>query len=290
MKQIIFGLLAVLIINGCDTYSQDDFASEFVVEAYLIAGEPLPIVKLSETSPFDAAYRFEDVAVAGARVTISLLDEDGQAAETYTYSPQGPGIYTPELPSEIQPLRRYALNIIPPDGSEPIAASTLVPGAFTITPIVVDTLLYQSDGALELEMTHSAYPGRAAIYMNKVQALDTSYALTPLYQDLLSEDDLSKQELVDNSSGITNEANFNDPSSDLLKVTVPWIGIAFYGPNDIVVDAIDDNLYDFIRSREENGVRPLGERENTIDHITGGRGIFGSLAREKVHIFVAEAL
>ena len=289
MKYFFYCLLALLLVNACDTYTQDDFSPEFVVESYLIAGEQLPVVRLSETSPFNAVYRFEDFAVDDATVTISLLDTDGRPEATYAYTTQAPGIYSPGETHEVLPLRRYALNITPPSNSEPISASTLVPGAFTITPLTVDTLVYQSDGALELEMTYSEYPGRPAIYMNKVQTLDTSYALTPLYQDLLDEDDISKQELVDNSSGITNEANFIDPSSERLKVTVPWIGIAFYGPNDIVVDAIDDNLYDFLRSREENGVRPLGERENTIDHITGGRGVFGSLARERVHIFVAEA-
>ena len=285
MKYTIY--LILLLFAACDTYKQDDYTPEFVVESYLIAEEPLPIVKLSETSPINARYRFEDLAIEGATVTVSLLGEDGEAEETYRYSAESRGVYAPLDPHDVLPLRQYELHIVPPYGSD-ITASTIVPGAFDIMPLPFDTLIYQSEESLEFQMTFSAYPGRPAIYMNKVHALDTSYALTPLYQDFAEDDDEIREEVIENSSGITNEANFYTSSDEFLLVTLPWVGVAYYGPNDIVVDAIDDNLFDFLRSREENGLRPPGERENTIDHITGGRGIFGSLTREQVRIFVAK--
>ena len=280
-------LQASMLLNACDTYTQDSFEPEYVVESYLIAGAYLPELKLSRTSAIDETYHFEDYAVDGASVSITLMDNDGSREQTYAYVSSGKGIYTPlELSEVVEPMRRYTLEISIPGYSEMMTASTLVPGDFFIHDLDVDTLVYQSEEALLLMMSYSEYAGRPSIYMNKLQALDTTFALTPFYQSLLDENEVTKQELVDNSSGITNEANFQPVSSEMLGVIVPWVGVAFYGPNDIVIDAIDDNVFDFIRSQEENGIRPLGERENVIDHVSGGRGIFGSLARARTHVFV----
>ncbi|CAN0571581.1 unnamed protein product, partial [Laminaria digitata] len=236
----------------------------------------------------DVAYRFEDLAVDGAEITISLISADGGAEEVYRYQASDKGVYRPVDESEIvQGRRRYELEISIPGHSEQLTANTWVPGDFFIQAMESDTLIYQDEEALLLSVSQSPYPGRPAIYMNKLEALDTTFALTPFYQGLYEEDEVTKQELIDNSSGITNEANFEFVSDEMLGVIVPWVAVAFYGPNDIVIDAIDDNIFDFLRSQEENGVRPLGERENVIDHISGGRGIFGSLARARTHIFVA---
>ena len=290
MKHIIHSLsvlLVVLSFSACDTYSQDDFSSEYVVESYLIAGEPLPALKLSETAPIDGAYRFEDYAVSSARVTLTQLNDAGETEKNHVYREQQRGIYLPADQTDlVEGGRQYSLRIEPAGSGDVIRASTIVPGIFTIAPPEEDTLIYQSADALLLEVSRSLYPGREAIYMNKLQALDTTATLTPLYKDLWEGGEVTKDDLVENSSGITNEANFVEISEETLGILVPWIGVAFLGPNDIVIDAIDDNLYDYARSLEENGSRPLGERDNPIDHIEGARGIFGSLARARVRVYV----
>lgn len=288
MKSYIY-ILALLLFTACDTYTQDEYTPEYVVESYLIAGEPLPEVRLSQTSSITTAYRFEDFAVGGATVKVSLLGADGRVEETFQYTAHERGVYDSLEDHVVLPLRRYALEILPPGEDELITASTFVPGSFFMEAIEEAAIVYQESEALELTISQSEYPGRPAIYINKVQALDTTFALTPLYQDLVDDDEVSKQELIDNSSGILNEANFEAESEEFLTVIVPWIGIAFYGPNDLVVDAVDDNIFDFMRSIEENGARPLGERENVIDHVSGARGIFGSLARVRTSVFVQEA-
>ena len=53
--------------------------------------------------------------------------------------------------------------------------------------------------------------------------------------------------------------------------------------------AVDDNLFDFIRSQSvQQGGSTLapGEIPNVLDHIEGGTGIFGSLARVSHETFV----
>lgn len=286
INRLVAGLF-VLLVAACDTYTQDEYIPEYVVESYLIAGEALPVVKISETAAINVAYRFESYAVDNATVQVVLEDENGGTEERFVYQSSSPGIYSAvDQQVEVLPLRRYALEVEIPGHSQMITATTLVPGDFRIEALAVDSLVYQAEEALLLHVSRSSYPGRQAYYMNKLHALDTTNALTPFFQDLYDDEEVSKQDLIDNSSGITNEANFEVLANDMLGVIVPWIGVAFYGPNEIVMDAIDDNLYDFIRSQEENGSRPLGERDNIIDYIEGGRGVFGSLARAKVEVFV----
>ena len=280
-------LLGALLFGACDSYTQDEFVPEYIVESYLIAGEPLPALKLSETAPTGAFYRFENYGVDGADVRVFLLDESGSVEKEFRYFGRSNGIYEPSVGDEfVLGKRRYAVEIEVPGGPSTIEASTLVPGEFFIQEFDTDTLTYQEEETLKLDVSRSEYPGRQSIYINKLHAIDTTFALTPFYQGLWEEDEISKEDLIDNSSGIINEANFEPLAGDLLRIELPWVAVAYFGPNDIVVDAIDDNLFDFMRTRDNNGVGPFGEFDNPVDHIEGARGIFGSLARARIRIYV----
>lgn len=277
----------VIMFAACDTYTQDDYTTDYVIESYLIAGEPLPELKLSETAPVDAIYEPDAYGVSGANAIVTLVAEDGRTEKSYVYVAARAGVYRAvDERARVLPSRRYTLHIDVPD-AEPISASTFVPGALSIVAPANDTLYYQDDAIFTLRVNPSTYPGRQAIYVNNVRALDTTRALTALYQEFVEEDFVSRQELVENSSGIMNEENFQPQADGTLEMMLPWIGVAFYGPNEIVVNAVDDNLFDFLRFQEDNGTRPFGELENPVDHVENGRGIFGSLARAKVEVYVS---
>ncbi|HBQ58078.1 MAG TPA: hypothetical protein DD671_00195, partial [Balneolaceae bacterium] len=97
--------------------------------------------------------------------------------------------------------------------------------------------------------------------------------------------------LSNNSSGIINEANFQDNQDGTITLSYPWIGIAFYGVNNIVANAIDDNVYDFVRSQQVQlggSMLSPGEIQNVIYHVEGGLGVFGSLATDTVTTFVSQ--
>lgn len=289
MRTLPFLLILMVALTACDSYEQDAFTPEYVVEAYLIAGEPLPTIKLSQTAPIGARYAFDDYAVNDATVTVRLLDTDGQMAEQYPYERFAKGRYRPLNPATVQPLRKYALEITAPGTSQPVRATTLVPGSFELIATATDTVVYQATEQFETRVTPSEYPGRQSIYVFTLEALDTTnYDLTPFYADLVG-DDLDPADLVTNSSGIVNEANFDANSDGSLTLRLPWIAVAFYGPNTLIASAIDDNLYDFLRSQADNGTQSPGELDNLIDHVEGGRGIFGSMARDGSRIFVQPA-
>jgi hypothetical protein len=260
-----------------------------MVEAYLVAGQPLPTLKLSTTVPIDGVYRFEDVAVGSATVAVALLDDRGDIEERYPYGPHAKGVYGP-LDGEdvVQPSRRYSLEVDVPGADETIRAVTLVPGDFRVIAFDPDTVVYQATDRLEILATKSTYPGRQSFYIAKLQVADTTFGLTPFYRDLVDEGEEDAATLMENSSGIVNEAYFTHNPDGSLTLPLPWIAVAFYGPNQVVINAIDDNVYDFVRSQRdnENENRSPGEIDNVIDHIEGGRGVFGSMVRDSIQVVV----
>jgi hypothetical protein len=282
---IVFGL------GACDSYTQDDYDPEYVVEAYLVATESLPQIRFSQTAPIDAPYTFEAYAVEGAFVVVNLLDASGAVEQSFPYRQVEKGIYEPVQPHTVLPLRRYALEIQPQGTSTLVRSSTLVPGPFTMTQSNADTVTYQSPTQLEANVTISEYPERdQAVYIFTVEAQDTvNYDLTPFYDALVDDDsDFERGDLVRNSSPISNESNFDKNPDGTLTLRLPWVAVAFFGPNKIIAQAIDNNIYDFKRSQMGSGTTSPGEMDNLIDHVEGGRGIFGSMARAETFVFVEE--
>lgn len=148
--------------------------------------------------------------------------------------------------------------------------------------------MYQSTEQLEVRVTPSDFPGRDAIYVFALEALDTSgYDLTPFYQGLLDEDEsISGDDFVLTTSPLSNEADFTANPDGTITLRVPWLAVAFYGPNRVTAHAVDDNLYDFKRSEGPGGTTSPGERDNFIEHVENGRGIFGSMSSQGADVFI----
>jgi hypothetical protein len=91
---------------------------------------------------------------------------------------------------------------------------------------------------------------------------------------------------------VLNEANFTRDEKGRITTTLPWISVAFYGPNESAVHVIDNNLYDLIRSQQAQspggaggGLGP-GEIPNVIEHVEGGTGVFASYVRDARRVFI----
>lgn len=285
-------LAAALTVSlaGCDPYSQDDYEQKYVVQAYLVANEPLPQLRLSTTSPINATYRFEDVAVTGASVEIWLLDAQGNRETAYAYDMLSPGVYTPRQTGvNVLPLRTYELHARV--GSDPeITARTLVPDQFDVLDTGNTRITYQGAEQFQVNITRSSYPGRQNIYVFSIATLDPENAeLTPFYADLF-DDEGDREDVYVNQSGIVFEGNYEvDPVTNSLQIKLPWIALAFYGANRVTANVIDDALYDFIRTRDvQLGGSTLspGEINNVRTNVNNGIGVFGSYARSSVDIVV----
>lgn len=280
-------LAAALLLTGCDNYLQDNFQPEYVVEAYLVAGEPMPQIRLSTTAPVREHYRFEDYGVSDAEVTVTLLGSEGASDEAYSFAPASPGVFVPTGNPIVQPERTYRLDVRIPSNGTTLRSTTRVPGLFEIVDLNTDTLSYQGAQQLEATVRQSAYPGRQSIYAFTVVALDTvSYGLTPLFAGIVeNDDDHSASDFARHYSGLVNERNFDYDAEGNLILRLPWVALAFFGPNEIIASAVDDNMYDFLRSLDAMPPTP-GQIENVITNVEGGRGIFGSMAEASARVFV----
>lgn len=296
-------LLALLVVlAGCDL-AEEDFQPQVVVDGFLVAGEVLSTVRLSETAPIDAVYSFEAFALSGAEVQVALLAEDGAVEQVYPFRElqDFAGNYvaaTLPLPRVLSG-RRYRLEARLPDRpdlvpvGEAVRAETTVPDSFRVVTPPPDTVAYDIDApSPALDVTPSTVPGRPAVFLFNVQALDPgTYGLTPTLAELIEDTDAEPGDFVETASPLLNEGNYDHNPDGTLTIRVPWLSIAFFGPNRFTANALDDALYDFLRSRNAQfnpSTLAPGEIQDILSNVENGTGAFGSIARVSVEVFIAE--
>ncbi|TVQ08766.1 MAG: DUF4249 domain-containing protein [Balneolaceae bacterium] len=283
-------LLLIVIIPACEVYKQDDYVEQYVVEAFITAGETLPEVRLSRTIPLSQTYVFEAVAISGADIVIRLTGENGSPAAEYTYTESSlRGVYIPDdRDSRILSGRAYTLEVTGLDRPEDrITASTIVPQQFEIVSLNVGETVYQSDIQFEFKLTRSFFPGRQNIFVASSTALDpNNFPLTPFWADR----DGKPEEYIQVSSGLINEGNYTVNDDDTIDLRYPWIGIAYYGPNRLTIYAVDDNIFDYYRSLQTQqgggGTISPGQIENVLWNVEGGIGLFGARAGVSADVVV----
>ncbi|KPQ00659.1 MAG: lipoprotein of unknown function DUF4249 [Bacteroidetes bacterium HLUCCA01] len=286
MKKTLLLLIGVAFIAGCDLYPQDDYTEQYVVDGWLTAMEPLPEIRLTRTGEISTVFDINERGVADAMISVSEVDPvTGDTVWSQLYRHKDSGFYEPVNTIRIvQPNTRYDLDISTARGDR-ITAKTVVPDTFSVISLNADRLPYQGPEQFELNLTRSVNPSRQSYYVFSAQILDTLNAeLTPFYANF---DDVDRSELFIVSSGIINESNSRQPGSDVVDLVYPWIGIAFYGSTRITAAAIDDNVYDFIRSAGTQlggGTQSPGEIENIISNVEGGIGLFGSYSKVSVTV------
>lgn len=300
MQRIAFALLLLLLapLASCDL-AEEPFRPQLVVEGILVAGQPLPTIRLSRTVSILEPIDRETSAVQGARVTIERLGEDGSPDLEITYAGGGlEGLYFPadDFPAIAEPLRRYRITIDVPDelglvpAGEFVRGETLVPDTFKVLTPPPDTVRYNPFGpAPALRVTPSAYPGRQAVYLFSITALDPrNFGLTPTYAALVGDDDISG--LIEGTSPLLNEETYERDPDGTINLQIPWLAIAFYGPSRFTASALDNALFDFLRSRDAqfgSGTLSPGEIPEVLTNLDNAVGVFGSVAQQAVTIFIS---
>lgn len=289
-RTFILLLITTVMFAGCELYEQDDYQEYYVVESYLVANDSLPEVRLSTTSRITEEYSFLENALSGATVQINLLNADSSIVETYPYQEDSPGIYEPTVSANVQDEQLYQLYVTTSNGDE-VTSTTYVPGDFETVNELQDSYIYQSEEQIEITTTPSSYiTERQTYYIFTINVVnpDTS-DLTPFYFDLVVDQDENIEDFFINSSGIINEGNYQRNADGNIDLRVPWLAIAFYDTNEVVANAIDDNMYNFLRSQDvQTGGTTLspGEIQNIRYHVKGGIGIFGSMASDTNRVIV----
>ncbi len=292
VRGILSLFIVGLVLAGCDSSSNfETHQPEVVLEAYLISGEPMPKVRVSQSASARRVYDFTQNSVTGAEVIITRLAEDGSVEEVtrFTENDEQPGLYWPAEANIVRAGATYRLEVDPI--GLPIATSTtIVPGAFELVRNSADTLVYQGTEQFELDVTRSQYPGRQSIFVFATESMNpTAEFLTPFYRDIQgdSEEDLASLRITE--SPLINEGNYDVNPDGTLTIKLPWIAVAFFGENRLTANAIDDNMFDFLRSQfvQQGGSNfSPGEIPNVIDHVEGGTGVFGSLSRSTTDVVI----
>lgn len=290
MRGSIFLALIFAGIISCDFYEQDDYEEFYVVESYMIANDFLPTVRLSKSSEISEKYSFNAFAVSDARIEIRLLNSDSTIAEQYQYEEEKPGIYNPNTLAVVQDERLYQLYIITAEGHR-ISSMTYVPKDFTTVSELQKSYTYQSNQKIEILATPSAYiTGRQAHYIFTVNAIHPdSSTLTPFYRDLVFNKGDDIRSYYTSSSGIISENTFERNTNGNIQLIIPWLSVAFYDSNNVIANAIDDNMYNFLRSQnvQTGGIGFIpGDIQNIRYNVTGGIGIFGSMSSDTNRVFI----
>lgn len=281
-------LTVLMLLGGCDTVSTDP-ESEVVVEAYLIAEEPLPQVRLTKSVPATERFAPEDAAVRGADVVIQRLSSADEVEATYPYEETTPGVYRPvDTSLSVSPRTRYRLDVQTSDGTA-VQAETTVPDTITVLDVANTDVVYQGPEQPQFTIRPAQRTDRSNTYafaitsqldFESLREEELAEELTPFYADAYDPEEEQISEFKRGSSPLINEDSFTFNDDGTITLDVPWIGFAFYGSNRVTINAPDENYYDLIRTQDaqQGGLAP-GEIPNVIDRVEGGTGIFGSLSR-----------
>jgi hypothetical protein len=284
MRSVPF--LILLLLSACDAYKQDAYVERYVVAATLIAGEAFPEISCTRTVPINQAFSPVDAAVRNAIVRVVELDNAGNPADVILFAEGQPGRYATTDPATVKPRTRYRLEIDIPGETRLITGTTLVPDTFRVRALNSLTLPYQGAEQFRANLSASLYPGRQTYYVITTTALDTTQGLTPFYENIPRD---QRQNASVTSSGIINAENYVALPDGSIELKYPWLALAYFGPNRISFHAIDDNLYDFIRSASVQlggSTTSPGEIENVISRLDGAMGYFGSMARATTTVTV----
>ncbi len=309
-RLLLFAIFGLAALVGCDTAALET-ESQVVVEAYLEAGAPMDSVRLTRTARASAEYTPERTAVQGADVQVQRLSDSGGVAATvpYTETDSTDGLYIPdpETPATVKPQGTYRLRAAPPEGPV-VTAETTVPAPVEAVRTQNDTTTYpdpddENSDPPQFELT--VRPGPSALERQNVYVLTSrslldlqsisasppdsvaGRLLTPFYLEQYDADSDTLASFRVNSSGLLNEANFTSNDDGTVSITLPWLAVAFYGPNQIRASVVDDNLYDFLRtqSAQQMSLAP-GEIPNIDEDIENGTGIFGSFAEASGKVLI----
>ena len=294
MTRPLLALVLVSVLTACDATSTEP-TREVVVESYQIAGEALGAVRLTRAVPVDEAFSASEAGISGASVALERLD-DGRVVDTFLFlsDPNEPSLYQPADPQAVAlPGATYRLVANLPSGNR-LTATTVVPDTIAIIDAANRNVVYQGPDQPSLTVTRSSTdPDQQDVYVFSVTSLldfrglsdeELAAELTPFYADAFDPEEDAISDLRVNSSGILNEGNYDRSPSGTITIDLPWLGVAFYGPNRIAVNVLDANYVDFLRSRDAQQAGRPGEIPNVLDNVDGGTGLFGSLARVELDV------
>lgn len=320
---IIFLMTIAIWLTGCDLLEPGEgYRRQVVVAGVIEAGRQMTPVQLSWTIPADQRYDPEEVAIMDADVRVTHLE----SGEVIGFVAHGDGSYHPQARHVVVPQGTYRMEAMVPGVDELITAETRVPELFSIVNHPAETIEFGTGQGPELTITPGSSGEPSAVYFMRIHAtaadsffvaevepgtyrwkraeLPSTYGLTPFFASIfLTSDctpkkdgtyscDLDPAEIVGSALPIVNEARYEVDSDGALIVRVPWLGIGYYGPQELAINSLSAELADFLETQgiQEPGGSNLspGEIPNITTNVRGGLGVFGAFASQRTTFEVVE--
>jgi hypothetical protein len=301
---IVLGFLA-----GCTPERDDsDFFSPdavdlLVIDAVLIVGEPLPMLRLSRSLAPDQPYNLENSAESGAAIVI----RDGNGQETPYVGIEGDfGFYVPAVSPVrvVQPSTTYDLYVVTLEG-EVLTATTLTPEPLAVDRwVAIDPATNTEDRELKTfeNLGEAAYeaPENQIPYASVIVDAQVDDTGTEGFQIALFSLDEGSPPVIDppffdEEDFLELERNVSSPLiiAEEGGIRLPWFAIYFEGRHKYKVFSVDLNWYDYLRTTRQDGGGFGGNFgdgfETPIFHVEGGIGLFGSASVDSTGFTVLQA-
>ena len=266
---LLSALALVMLLASCDQAITTAYTEQLNVACFLYADAPVDSVVLHRTTPFGAYYDDLDFAVDSATVVITV---DGVAHTLKAGATKG-RYYLPPSELTIEGGKTYTLTVTAPNhqtgGLHHLYATTTVPMPITLDPRV-DSIRGRTVTLDTNQLASFAFivaagpvdePNRK--YLLTVEALDTSYG--KIHQ---------RREGPDSVQRLRYSFTQTGPAIAVTSRLFGW-----YGPSKLTFYAIDTNWYDYQRQLLAATATLY---QPSLNHITGGMGIFASGGRDTV--------
>ena len=274
MKNIRITLTALCValagfFMGCDGAIDSAYEEELVLSAYLFAGERLDSVILERTTPFGERIDDEAIAIDGAQITIT---SNGETFNLLPISGRKGRYYLPD--HVIEGGRTYSIDVRA--GEHRLTSTTTVPMPISyiglndsLPPSRVLYLDTNNYGEFIVNLNAGPMHPTHTQYMMQVTSLDPF--------DFNKIRNPPPGPPVDTSASSRYSFFRTSPEFRILPSL-----IGYFGKNRIAIHALDSNWFDY--HRMVFGSR--GNYQPTLNHVSGGLGVFGSSARDTVTVLV----
>ena len=280
--KILYALIPVLLVIGCQDLPPDVYEPKTYVEAYLIVDHPFEQIKIMTTQSLSDSFKLEESFVRDADVFIHYQDK---TLKLVTDAKGTDGYYYPDTSLKVMPQTEYELEIRMKNGGL-ITAKTMTPQRFQWINEPPPTLQYPkdtinfSDAEDTLKVSWTKVPF-AIYYFVRITCLDTA-----LYGKYLNPPTLDSNRRVFKPFVNPDNPGYNRTQTwgfvPVNEVPVVWTFFKWYGKQRISILTPDFNFLkwslQYFQARQYD---PL------LGNVKGdGIGIFGSASEIDAEFFL----
>jgi hypothetical protein len=276
--------LAALLLIGCGDAAPTEYIPQYVVQGYLIVGEPVRNIVVTSSQSVTDTFRYSRGAVADAEVRITV---NGRTLNLqYRADSNGVGEYFyPDTTEIVQPKTTYALEVRLKSGTV-MTGQTTTPSQIAWVRPPHDTVQYPHEDSLNVEL-----PDSMKLIWTAADGVE-EYPISSRCLDTVEYGKYLGAETTEKNARIDREFDKNDPHyKDISRwgflqgtsTPISWAAFKWYGLHEITVWAPDGNFLKWFKFTQFGANQ---EYNSLMGSIKGGIGVFGSASVVRKNVFV----